>query len=172
MEPFFGELGVLAESEDGELVQCHICGCWYRSVGHHAYHSHSLSAAQYREKFGFNRGKSLASKIYIALAREKSGAYLRKNFSGKFSELLKKGYNTHPGLRLEGRRNMSQAHIGLRHSAESKKKVSDAKKGLSPSAETRKKLSEAQKKSWATRKRAVASAKATAPTSKHKETLR
>jgi len=55
----FGERGVLAT--DGEKIQCHICGKWFRAIGPHAAQKHAMSADEYREEFGFNRSTGLVS---------------------------------------------------------------------------------------------------------------
>lgn len=48
--PIFGEAGVFAH--DGDRVQCHVCGGWYKSVASHAYLAHGLTADGYRAMFG------------------------------------------------------------------------------------------------------------------------
>lgn len=50
--PIFGELGALAV--DGDRVQCHACGLWYRSLASHAAQAHRLLADEYRALFGLN----------------------------------------------------------------------------------------------------------------------
>lgn len=46
----YDQYGVLAS--DGERVQCHICGRWYKGLGTHAWQAHGISADEYREEFG------------------------------------------------------------------------------------------------------------------------
>lgn len=56
--PIYGELGALAV--DGERVECHCCGRRYRSLAHHVWSTHGISADEYRAIFGF---LSIASSI-------------------------------------------------------------------------------------------------------------
>jgi len=70
-EHFHGERGVLAISLDGEQVQCHICGRWFKHLGIHVVNGHQWSCADYREEFGLNRSTGLvapetARKMYEA----------------------------------------------------------------------------------------------------------
>ena len=54
----YGSLGVLAR--DGELVQCHICGRWFRDLeGPHLTALHGMTATEYREVYGLNRKTAL-----------------------------------------------------------------------------------------------------------------
>jgi len=55
----YGKLGIL--ETDGERIQCHICGRWYKSLSSHAWHSHGFTADEYRLEYGLNRGQSLIS---------------------------------------------------------------------------------------------------------------
>lgn len=48
--PLYGALGTLAT--DGERVQCHICGRWYRFLANHVWRTHEVTADEYRALFG------------------------------------------------------------------------------------------------------------------------
>jgi hypothetical protein len=37
-----------------ELVQCKICGKWFRQVGSHIWGEHRITAREYREEYGFD----------------------------------------------------------------------------------------------------------------------
>lgn len=50
-------IGVVVD--DGERVQCHVCGRWYGRLLTHALRTHELLPDDYREAFGIARGKSL-----------------------------------------------------------------------------------------------------------------
>ena len=52
-----GEIGVLAE--DGERVQCHICGKWFKFLDPHLRKAHVVSSADYKSTFGLNRTQAL-----------------------------------------------------------------------------------------------------------------
>lgn len=47
----FGFMGTLAKTEDGELIQCHICGNLYAQLGIHAAMKHGVKVAEYKEEF-------------------------------------------------------------------------------------------------------------------------
>lgn len=47
----FGFLGTLAQTENKDLVQCHICGSLYENLGLHSFQKHGLKAKGYRIKF-------------------------------------------------------------------------------------------------------------------------
>lgn len=51
VEDGHGFLGTLAQTEDGALVQCHICGAVVENLGHHAWVKHEMKAREYRVKF-------------------------------------------------------------------------------------------------------------------------
>lgn len=81
--PIYGELGVL--NDDGEKVECHCCGEWYASVCVHAWHSHDLTADEYKSIFGLplSRGAvtpaqrsklRAANEPHLSLVREKAHA--------------------------------------------------------------------------------------------------
>lgn len=51
VEEGFGYLGTLAQTDNKELVQCHICGGLYENLGLHSFQKHGLKAREYRIKF-------------------------------------------------------------------------------------------------------------------------
>lgn len=53
--------GALSTDDEGDRVQCHICGRMYRSLGLHARRRHGVSPDAYREMYGLNRTASLAA---------------------------------------------------------------------------------------------------------------
>lgn len=57
----FGYLGVLLSHKVTGLVQCHICGKWFASLGKHVSASHKITSAKYRSKFGFSSEFPLCS---------------------------------------------------------------------------------------------------------------
>jgi predicted transcriptional regulator len=48
--PFVGSFGVLVD--DGDKVQCLVCGEWFAHLGSHTNHSQCLTADEYRQGFG------------------------------------------------------------------------------------------------------------------------
>jgi predicted transcriptional regulator len=59
-DPSLPPIGALVFSDDGETIQCHVCGEWYANVGAHL-RKHKITPKQYREKFGLRRGTALAA---------------------------------------------------------------------------------------------------------------
>lgn len=57
----YGYFGALAQSKNGNHVQCHICGAMVENLGHHAYMTHSLKAKEYRVKFRMSLTTPLCS---------------------------------------------------------------------------------------------------------------
>ena len=50
---FFAPIGSLPVSDDGQRVQCHLCGRWYRLLsGSHLQRAHGWTSEAYRETFG------------------------------------------------------------------------------------------------------------------------
>lgn len=71
-------IGMVIHSDDGNALQCHVCGAWKRSLGQHSALVHNLTAAEYRERYGLNAGTSLdgaatrATKARHAVARDQA----------------------------------------------------------------------------------------------------
>lgn len=64
----FGEIGKL--NDDGEKIQCHLCGKRYSLLAIHIVRTHGLTCEEYKEKFGLNRIQPLASAAQRELRRE------------------------------------------------------------------------------------------------------
>ena len=54
-----GRYGMIDETSDG--LVCHECGRAFPSLGLHAWRGHGMTAAQYREAHGLQRGRGLVS---------------------------------------------------------------------------------------------------------------
>lgn len=65
--PIHGELGSLAE--DGDRLQCHLCGQWYRSLAAHVLQRHHLTAHEYRAAFGLSTSTALVGPSLVAVRR-------------------------------------------------------------------------------------------------------
>lgn len=70
VEEGFGYLGTLAQTEDGEQVQCHLCGELCFNLGSHVFAKHGLKAREYREKFQLGRTTPLCSDAWSARCKE------------------------------------------------------------------------------------------------------
>jgi len=66
--PVFGTLGVLAA--DGDRVQCHCCGRWFKFLAAHVVQRHRLLADEYRAIFGLMRRTGLVGAATRAAKRE------------------------------------------------------------------------------------------------------
>lgn len=66
-EPFmefkdgFGYEGVLLYDEVDGSVQCHICGKWFESLGHHVNRAHGMNSSVYKLTVGLNQSSALIS---------------------------------------------------------------------------------------------------------------
>jgi hypothetical protein len=90
---YFAPLGAVVA--DGDLVLCHLCGSWRRSVTAHL-RAHGWTKAAYCETFGLERGQSL------------EGASTRKKRAVAFSARLV----FEPALRAGGERGRQSARSG------------------------------------------------------------
>jgi len=68
--PLHGRLGVLAD--DGERVQCHICGAFFGNLGGHVSQVHGLTPDDYKRRFGLNATTGLIGPA-LRRARQQEG---------------------------------------------------------------------------------------------------
>lgn len=61
VEDGFGYWGALGTTEDGELLQCHVCGKMFVNLGVHAVQMHGLNKQDYRTKFKLAKETPLIS---------------------------------------------------------------------------------------------------------------
>ena len=73
--PYYGTFGVLVD--DGDRVQCHVCGDWYANLGSHTFHAHGLTADAYRREFGLMQATKLIGPTYRAQRRQAASEHLR-----------------------------------------------------------------------------------------------
>lgn len=57
----FGYQGVLLQTDNRELVQCHVCGKWFAKLTTHIKNRHDLTKNDYRKKFGLLNTTALVS---------------------------------------------------------------------------------------------------------------
>ena len=60
----WGKVGILFD--DGDSVQCHACGQFFKLLSNHVNRWHGVSADQYRYAFALNRTQPLCSELYSA----------------------------------------------------------------------------------------------------------
>lgn len=70
---YHGELGILAR--DGDRLQCHVCGQWFKTLGVHTLIIHGLSEEEYKKVFGLNLQTGLVGE---ALAAQRSEVVQRR----------------------------------------------------------------------------------------------
>ncbi len=75
--PIYGELGVLAAEPDGDRVQCHACGAWFRFLANHVWRTHQLTADEYRAVFGLAAEHGLVSPTLAERLRRQALRTLR-----------------------------------------------------------------------------------------------
>lgn len=85
-EPITGQLGVLAS--DGEKVQCHICGRWYRYLANHARLAHDLYADEYKALFGLNVTTGLVGPATQALQAAIARRVFHDHWTGEAGRTL------------------------------------------------------------------------------------
>lgn len=105
--------GQMDHHMEGRAVECHICGDWYRSVGHHVRQVHKISPAEYRQRFGLNRSTPLCSREYSQKCRLKNK---RLRLGKTLRSFQFDGTMRPPNLprRQEGKRNISEAMRKIR----------------------------------------------------------
>lgn len=63
------EPGTIARDEHGKVI-CHICGRSYRRLGSHARESHSMTIAEYKQRFGLCSGAKTTEQNYSQTMHE------------------------------------------------------------------------------------------------------
>lgn len=71
----FGYIGTLAYNEEKTHVQCHLCGYFFKSLGHHVTKSHAMTTGDYRDRTSLMRRTSLASPAFIDNLRERAAEH-------------------------------------------------------------------------------------------------
>jgi len=120
----FGYYGVVLHNPEEDLVQCHICGLWFRSLGGHI-RFHGYTASSYREDFELSKSIPLVCLDLSEIFRETAIKY----------QLFESIEN--PMYFQKGHRSNNTRTLGAQHSASSanrseerRKKISQAKREL------------------------------------------
>lgn len=99
-----GYVGALRMTQDGQLLECHVCGKLFDDVGRHANSAHKLTAVKYREKFQLARMTSLVSEagrerrkragmlFWHSLTKEQRREHKKKSME-RYAAWLKKNPN-------------------------------------------------------------------------------
>lgn len=118
-EPFqkvvngFGYFGVLMQTDNRTLVQCHECGKWFIWINSGHLKIHGYTQKEYNEKFGLNKTKSLLSdeQSYI---REDKARKRNRMYSKEEKERLAKLI----AVARKNREKQRLSQIGKKHSTE------------------------------------------------------
>lgn len=107
----YGFQGALIFDGSTEQIQCHLCGQWFDSLGHHLNKEHAMTAGKYKEIVGLNKNTALINEKtrakFIASGLEKRKKNLQ-NQKGmvrslatrrKISATLKQNRNEQKNLR-------------------------------------------------------------------------
>lgn len=87
----FGYYGLLISHKKSGKIQCHVCGKWQESVGHHL-RSHRMNSRQYRIKFGFSLLQPLCSNRISEITSKSATEKIRKGIFGHHGVPLKKNH--------------------------------------------------------------------------------
>lgn len=87
-----GYIGVILRDKKTDTIQCHVCGKWFKSLGHHL-RFHKTTAIKYKKKFGLPLNFALCGKDYSGVQRinaEKNNNWVK----GKYKKGKKKEKET------------------------------------------------------------------------------
>lgn len=114
--PRHGRHGVLAD--DGERVQCHECGAWYRSLSSHLSRRHSMTTAQYKAAHGVPQSIGLTSAAtrerFVTAAVTRDAAASLDGARGRKARGTKHAHPVAPIARAALDRNLAKARIRAR----------------------------------------------------------
>lgn len=79
----YGYQGVLLFDGSSDKIQCHFCGGWYKSLGHHIHREHNMKASAYKDIVGLRQT--------TALVGEDTRAKMIENGLDKRLQNLRKG---------------------------------------------------------------------------------
>jgi len=98
-----------------------------RSLGGHMFQCHGITANEFKEMAGFNRGTGL---VGTQTARMIAKSHTGRRGGGFLDGVDQENtdVNHHPPLRLEGKEHLKKAQLGRKHSEETKKKMSESAK--------------------------------------------
>jgi len=74
----FGYMGTITSTNDGNYIQCHICGRLYANMGGHLYAAHKMTAREYKDMFGLKYTSALISENERMRLKKKSLDWLKK----------------------------------------------------------------------------------------------
>ena len=90
VEKGFGYLGALRMTQDGTLMECHVCGQLYKDVGRHVNNAHNITATQYREKFQLARTTALVSEAEREERKRRAMKYFKSLTRDEWTQIRSK----------------------------------------------------------------------------------
>lgn len=78
VEDGFGFYGAVTRTNDGQHIQCHICGYYYANVSAHVIGKHAMNSRQYKETYGLRIGDGLLAPGLRVKMQEVYNDHLRK----------------------------------------------------------------------------------------------
>jgi hypothetical protein len=79
VEDGFGYYGAITETNDGDHIQCHICGYYYGNLGAHVRFKHGINPRDYKITHGLRIKDGLLSPTKRREAQERYEKYTRKS---------------------------------------------------------------------------------------------
>lgn len=107
-------------SDNGEKVQCHICGRWFILLAPHLRWKHNLTPDEYREDFGLNRTQPLCAQ---SLSEKHRRHFIEQGLVGKHLCFNLSDFPHATERRLQGRLNFSRARRGMSLRVTEKRKM-------------------------------------------------
>jgi hypothetical protein len=108
----YGFMGALVFDGKTDQIQCHLCGEWFGSLGHHLAREHNMKASAYKEKVGLLQTTALVSESarakMIANGLEKRkrnlipGKKKTQEEKDKISRTLRENAEKAEGMNLKG----------------------------------------------------------------------
>lgn len=94
----FGFQGVLLQNDNRTLVQCHICGEWFKGLGQVHLRVHKIKSKEYKEQFGLQKTTALISdqtsytfearaKVYFELHKAEIARRIFSKANGRGAEV-------------------------------------------------------------------------------------
>lgn len=74
----FGYYGALTQTNDGEFVQCHICGYYFASLGAHVRTNHGINPRDYKLTYGLRITEGMLSPVQLKKAQDNYNKYAHK----------------------------------------------------------------------------------------------
>lgn len=99
----FGYQGTLAQTEDGEFVQCHICGKLAANLGSHVYNAHRMMADEYKQKFQLAKMTPLCSDTFSRKAKERTLEWMKTKTSEELERVNVAKNGAHHNRKFEPR---------------------------------------------------------------------